>query len=193
MRFHRAELQKALMVKVGDIVQLNRRLSTYTEYANHVELEFSDGSFVNCDVLIAADGIKSGVRKQFLKEIRKGMAAPTADPVWSGTLAYRGLLSHDAIEKQFPNHRAKSRAVIVSALRSTLQPVFDSFPSIVESTRLACWACYSSSRLTCQNSTSWYTPFRTVATPMSSLSPPIPTPKASNGKVSCQHTLPRKR
>ncbi|KAH6909781.1 salicylate hydroxylase [Coprinopsis sp. MPI-PUGE-AT-0042] len=100
MRFHRADLQRALMDKVGDV------------YANHVELGFSDGSFVNCDVLIAADGIKSGVRKQFLKEIRKGMAAPTADPVWSGTLAYRGLLSHDAIEKQFPNHRAKSRAVI---------------------------------------------------------------------------------
>jgi salicylate hydroxylase len=137
MRFHRAELQRALMEKVGDVVQLNRRLSCYTEYANHVELEFSDGSFVNCDVLIAADGIKSCVRKQFLKEIRKGMAAPTADPVWSGTLAYRGLLSHDAIEKQFPNHRAKSRAVIVSLRIPFWFPMANASCSIAESTRLA--------------------------------------------------------
>lgn len=137
MRFHRAELQRALMEKVGDVVQLNRRLSSYAEYANHVELEFSDGSFVNCDVLIAADGIKSGVRKQFLKEIRKGMAAPTADPVWSGTLAYRGLLSHDAIEKQFPNHRAKSRAVIVSLSYLPSFPLLDTLHSIAASIRLA--------------------------------------------------------
>ena len=136
MRFHRAELQKALMVKMGDIVQLNRRLSTYTEYANHVELEFSDGSFVNCDVLIAADGIKSSVRKQFLKDIRKGMAAPTADPVWSGTLAYRGLLSHDAIEKEFPNHRAKSRAVIVSEARLLFKLISDVVPSIAGNIKL---------------------------------------------------------
>ncbi|KAG2004822.1 salicylate hydroxylase [Coprinopsis cinerea AmutBmut pab1-1] len=114
MRFHRAELQLSLMSLVGDVVQLNRRLIGYSEYENHVELEFADGSFVNCDVLIAADGIKSAVRKQFLKSVRKGLSVGESgcDPVWSGSLAYRGLLSHEAIEKQFPGHRAKSRAVI---------------------------------------------------------------------------------
>lgn len=114
MRFHRAELQLSLMAKVGDVVQLNRRLTGYSEYERHVELEFADGSFANCDVLIAADGIKSAVRKQFLTSVRKGMAVgnPSTDPVWSGTLAYRGLLSHEAIEKEFPGHRAKTRPVI---------------------------------------------------------------------------------
>lgn len=87
----------------------------YSEYENHVELEFQDGDLVNCDILIAADGIRSSVRKQFTNSLTKGnYISPCSDPVWSGTFAYRGLLSHEAIEKQFPGHRAKTNPVIVS-------------------------------------------------------------------------------
>jgi len=122
MRFHRAELQQALMARVGPVVSLNSRFSRYTEYENHVELEFTDGSIANCDLLIAADGIRSAIRKQFLQENVPGVSrgekvVVEADPVWSGTYAFRGLLSHEAIEKAFPGHRAKTNPVIVSVFR----------------------------------------------------------------------------
>ncbi|KAF5339762.1 hypothetical protein D9611_009071 [Ephemerocybe angulata] len=114
MRFHRAELQMALMdrVNTNGCVKLDRRLTGYNEYENHVELEFQDGSTVNCDILVAADGIRSSIRKQFCKGIAKGDFVICTDPVWSGTFAYRGLLSHDDIEKAFPGHRAKTNPVI---------------------------------------------------------------------------------
>ncbi|TFK18990.1 salicylate hydroxylase, partial [Coprinopsis marcescibilis] len=123
MRFHRAELQMSLMSLVGSQVQLNRRLSSYTEYQNHVELLFADGSLVNCDVLVAADGIRSATRKQYLSSVRRELKAKEemkrpeqegedTDPVWSGTLAYRGLLAHEKIEREFPGHRGMTRPVI---------------------------------------------------------------------------------
>ena len=126
MRFHRAELQLALMdrVNTNGCVHLDRRLVRYTEYENHVELEFHDGSLVNCDILIAADGIKSSVRKQFLNGLAKGMFTGCTDPVWSGTYAYRGLLSHEAIEKEFPGHRATANPVIVSPSSTMLSVIY---------------------------------------------------------------------
>ena len=69
-----------------------------------------------CDLLIGADGIKSIVRKKFVADHHSTESGqvPNADPMWSGTFAYRSVIESKLIAKQKPNHRVLTTPVIVS-------------------------------------------------------------------------------
>ncbi|KAF9044144.1 salicylate hydroxylase [Panaeolus papilionaceus] len=105
IRFHRAQLQQALLGRVSSQVHLSHRLLSYEEAAQDVVLRFQNGKTATCDVLIGMDGIKSTVRKDFLAS--QGLSkSPSWNPVWSGTVAYRGLVATEALEAELPGHRA---------------------------------------------------------------------------------------
>ncbi|PPQ64966.1 hypothetical protein CVT24_008154 [Panaeolus cyanescens] len=105
IRFHRAQLQQALLGRVSGQVHISHRLLSYEERAEDVFLRFQNGKTATCDVLIGMDGIKSTVRKAFLAS--QGLSkSPSWNPVWSGTVAYRGLVAAEALEAELPGHRA---------------------------------------------------------------------------------------
>lgn len=119
LRIHRADLQRSLLkhlplsgssaTKINSpcTVHLSHRLIDYT-YTNPgpVTLYFADQASVTCDILIGADGIKSHVRPLFLKRLPNPQKYEKyMEPVWSGTVAYRGLVARENLQKVFPGHR----------------------------------------------------------------------------------------
>ncbi|KAF8148009.1 salicylate hydroxylase [Crassisporium funariophilum] len=111
IRFHRADLQSALMSQLHGRLHLSHRLVSYEEHDSNVLLNFQNGATATCDLLVGMDGIKSGVRKLFLQS--QGLyKSPSFDPIWTGTLAYRGLIPIEKLEKIFPGHNASTRPVM---------------------------------------------------------------------------------
>ena len=106
--FHRADLQKLLArhLRAYDRIQYAKRLASYTEPASSrdpVVLKFQDGTQATCDVLVGCDGVHSAVRRTMYADLAneaeaRGDSEEAArfkalnDPVWSGTVAYRGLV-----------------------------------------------------------------------------------------------------
>ncbi len=75
------------------------------EKNDEVTMHFQNGVSATCDLLIGMDGIKSTVRKSLLE--KQGIPhSPCLEPVWSGTIAYRGLVSRDVLDTVFPGHRS---------------------------------------------------------------------------------------
>ena len=91
---HRADLQMALLEKALEMP--NVRLQTDTLVKNvrfsPAAVELKDGSWVDGDVVIAADGIKSTVRAKILGD-DKDVAIPTGDAV------FRVVLTRDMLKK----------------------------------------------------------------------------------------------
>ncbi|PPQ78461.1 hypothetical protein CVT25_011856 [Psilocybe cyanescens] len=107
IRFHRAELQKVLLSHSRSKLHLSYRLVSYDEDGDEIHLQFENGNTAICDLLIGMDGIKSAVRRCFL--LKRSMPnSPSMNPVCSGDIAYRGLISVQSLEKAFPGHRAIS-------------------------------------------------------------------------------------
>ncbi|KAF8964497.1 salicylate hydroxylase [Flammula alnicola] len=104
-RLHRADLQQILLSQMSGRLHLSHRLSSFEETEKEVRLHFLDGTTATCDILIGMDGIKSAVRSGLL--LKTGLSQSLfLDPVWSGTVAYRGLVPAENIETVFPGHRA---------------------------------------------------------------------------------------
>jgi salicylate hydroxylase len=82
-QLHRADLHNLLVAKVqslkSSVIRLNRRVTSFRESGDHVQIEFSDGSHASADVLIGADGVKSTVRAQIAGA---GRASYTGDAAW---------------------------------------------------------------------------------------------------------------
>jgi salicylate hydroxylase len=80
---HRADLQRILGDAVGaDALHLDHRLEQLTEEGDGIRLEFRGGRVVHADVVVAADGIRSTVRRWVSGE--DGTA-------YSGTSGFRGI------------------------------------------------------------------------------------------------------
>lgn len=90
-----------------------------------VQLYFKDGTSARCDVLIGADGLHSATRHSLLNEaacdlLVSGDAAGAdalrakADPLWSGTFAYRGVVSKEKLEQVNAMHRSLNTPQLVS-------------------------------------------------------------------------------
>ncbi|KIM41421.1 hypothetical protein M413DRAFT_445432 [Hebeloma cylindrosporum] len=104
-RFHRADFQQALISRLSGQLLLSHRLISYEETNNEVRLEFLHGKTATCDLLVGMDGIKSAVRKFFL--LKHGLPnSPSIHPIWTGTVAYRGLVPIKELEAELPGHRA---------------------------------------------------------------------------------------
>lgn len=80
---HRHELHDILAQNIGEIpVHFNKRCIDLTRYENKIHLSFSDGTQIDADYLIAADGIHSVIRKKLL---------PDASERFSGHTCWRGI------------------------------------------------------------------------------------------------------
>jgi salicylate hydroxylase len=81
---HRADLQRALGADVDrERLQLGRRLVGLSEHGNRVTLSFADGGTVEADGVIAADGVRSVVRR---------FVAGDEGLLYSRTSAFRGIV-----------------------------------------------------------------------------------------------------
>ena len=66
--FHRARLLDLFASSIpSENVHFNKRLLSYAQTDDIVELKFEDGTNDKADALIGADGVNSIVRKQILK------------------------------------------------------------------------------------------------------------------------------
>ncbi|GIK82016.1 MAG: FAD binding domain-containing protein [Pseudorhodoplanes sp.] len=65
-----------------------RALAAFEQDAGHVRVRFSDGSAVEADLLVGADGIRSTVRAQLL---------PEAKPLYAGYVAWRALVAEASL------------------------------------------------------------------------------------------------
>ncbi|KIM45203.1 hypothetical protein M413DRAFT_441883 [Hebeloma cylindrosporum] len=99
IRFHRAEFLDVFVNHIPEgVAHFGKRLVSYCQSstASPVHLAFADGSAATCDVLVGADGIKSSIRAQLYSAAAKMHEDPSLlryiHPVWTGTIAYRGLI-----------------------------------------------------------------------------------------------------
>ncbi len=65
-----------------------RGVKSFTQSSRSVVVQLSDGSSVEADLLVGADGLRSTIRQQCL---------PDLSPLYAGYVAWRALLAEDAI------------------------------------------------------------------------------------------------
>ncbi|MBC6607310.1 FAD-dependent monooxygenase [Hymenobacter sp. BT188] len=84
LAIHRADLQRILLANLPPgVVQLGKSLERFEEKGNHVTAYFTDGSHLEGQALIGADGIRSRVRRQLL---------PMSQPRYAGYTCWRGVI-----------------------------------------------------------------------------------------------------
>lgn len=90
-RFHRANLQKALVKALpGDVeVSFGKRVEGVELASEGLKISFSDGSVVEADLLVGADGIHSKIRRHF---------APDHELRWTGMVAFRAAFDFAAVQ-----------------------------------------------------------------------------------------------
>lgn len=120
--FHRSKFQNTIIKHLSPTCtsHFNKRLIYYDDpVSGPILLHFKDGTTAECDVLIGADGLKSPVRIMMLSNLAKEGkisqdVAAEQNPVWSGTVAYRSLISKERLKAKAPGHRVLTRPAIVS-------------------------------------------------------------------------------
>ncbi|KAL0948115.1 hypothetical protein HGRIS_010732 [Hohenbuehelia grisea] len=135
IHFHRSDFQQVLLAHIPDTIKAHFHLSSkiigYTETTDSpdtgpVQLLFEDGTTKSFDLLIGADGIRSVVRRVLLTDHARhvdqhrpsgpdeassdGTDSPSSyllsiDPIWTGWVAYRGLIPSATLREKMPNHR----------------------------------------------------------------------------------------
>ena len=81
----RITLRRILLAGLEDEVQFSKRFLRYEETPDGaIRAHFEDGSSAQADLLVAADGVHSGVRKQYL---------PHAEPIDTGVVGIGGTIS----------------------------------------------------------------------------------------------------
>ncbi|KAH9951522.1 FAD/NAD-P-binding domain-containing protein [Amylocystis lapponica] len=105
IRFHRAQFLDVLVDHLPcGVAHFGKRLRAYSDegHGSPIELRFTDGTTEVCDLLVGCDGIKSTIRAQMLEDqVNIGLQEPVkcSEPVWTGTIAYRGLIPVDRLIK----------------------------------------------------------------------------------------------
>jgi 2-polyprenyl-6-methoxyphenol hydroxylase-like FAD-dependent oxidoreductase len=80
----RITLRRILLAGLEDEVQFDKRFLRYEETPDGaIRMHFEDGSSAQADLLVAADGVNSGVRKQYL---------PHAEPIDTGVVGIGGTI-----------------------------------------------------------------------------------------------------
>jgi 2-polyprenyl-6-methoxyphenol hydroxylase-like FAD-dependent oxidoreductase len=86
---HRADLVEILATALPrDVVHTGHRCTGCEQSDNVARVSFANGVVAEGDVVIAADGIHSELRHK---------VTPPSHPVFSGSVAYRGVIPHDRI------------------------------------------------------------------------------------------------
>src|SRR5882757_4897476 len=111
---HRADLVEMLAAALPPgVVRTGHRGVGFEQAGNVALVSFANGATAEGDIVIAADGIHSELRHH---------AAPPSRPVFHGSVAYRGVLPHQAIP-HWPNDRwlmwlGKARHFLTFPVRS---------------------------------------------------------------------------
>jgi salicylate hydroxylase len=86
---HRADLIEFLAKALpGNVVHTGHRCVGFEQNGDVARVSFADGTTAEADLVIAADGIHSELRP---------FVFPPSNPVFSGSIAYRGLVAHDLV------------------------------------------------------------------------------------------------
>jgi 2-polyprenyl-6-methoxyphenol hydroxylase-like FAD-dependent oxidoreductase len=86
---HRADLVALLADALpAGTVRTGHRCTGFEQDGNTARVSFADGASAAADVVIAADGIHSELRHHVF---------PPSQPVFSGSVAYRGLVPHERV------------------------------------------------------------------------------------------------
>ena len=86
---HRADLVEILATALPrDAVHTGHRCTGCEQSDDVIKVSFANGAVAEGDVVIAADGIHSALRHE---------VTPPSHPVFSGSVAYRGVIPHDRI------------------------------------------------------------------------------------------------
>ncbi|MGH2882043.1 MAG: FAD-dependent monooxygenase [Solirubrobacteraceae bacterium] len=94
--FYRPDLHRVLFDALAPGTVMLGVAATAVEHTEAaVTLELSDGSRVQSDVVVAADGIRSPIRQQL---------AGADEPVFSGTVVYRGVARRERVLDLHPHH-----------------------------------------------------------------------------------------
>lgn len=133
IRFHRADFLDVFVNKLPKTVtSFGKRLVSYTSRENGIKLLFQDGSEAVCDLLVGCDGVKSVVRKDLFESLSKEGEQDLRGfivPVFTGTIAYRGLIPGDRLPRNKNGcvHSALQRPMMVgdsfSLIRRSLTPL----------------------------------------------------------------------
>lgn len=90
MGIHRADLFESLASALpDDVVAVGHRCTAFEQDAERAIVHFANGASYEADAVIAADGIHSLLQRYVV---------PPAQPVYSGTTAYRGTLPNADVE-----------------------------------------------------------------------------------------------
>lgn len=88
MTFHRQEILALLAEEMGvENARFNKRLQSYEQTEDHVDLKFSDGTSETASILVGCDGIHSKVRSCMF-----GAENPLSKPVFSQSGCYRAVI-----------------------------------------------------------------------------------------------------
>lgn len=95
---HRADFLDALASQLPEgIAQFGKRAVSVEQDVEQARVLFTDGTEHRCDLLIAADGIKSSIRDHVLN----GLGHPLVAPRFSGTCAYRGMIDSQQLRAAY--------------------------------------------------------------------------------------------
>jgi salicylate hydroxylase len=91
---HRADLVNLLAAALPDgVVKTGHRATGFSQDANAARVTFENGAETEADIVVGCDGIHSEMRPHVF---------PPSTPVFSGTVAYRGLVPHASVS-DWPN------------------------------------------------------------------------------------------
>jgi salicylate hydroxylase len=86
---HRADFVEFLAANLpAGIVHTDHRAIGFEQYGDTASVKFANGATVEADVVVAADGIHSGLRPYVF---------PPSKPVFHGTISYRGLVPRERL------------------------------------------------------------------------------------------------
>ncbi len=86
---HRADLVEILANALpAQVVHTGHRCTAFEQDGDVARVSFANGAVVDGDLVVAADGIHSELRQNVV---------PPSRPVFSGSVAYRGLVPHELI------------------------------------------------------------------------------------------------
>ncbi|THU93322.1 FAD/NAD(P)-binding domain-containing protein [Dendrothele bispora CBS 962.96] len=105
----RPVLLDLLRTKLSDNCKIHtsKRLTGYTTESGTITLYFDDKSTAQADIIIGADGIHSVTRMTMFKALGETESKDFEkyiQPMWTGTLAYRGGMAKAPLAEAFPDH-----------------------------------------------------------------------------------------
>lgn len=122
---HRADFLDALATRLpAGMAQFGKRAVGAGQTADGVRVDFADGSHYAGDLVIASDGIKSALRAGVLD----ALGQPRAEPRFTGTCAYRGLIESARLRQAFVARGVDTRLVDVPQMLLGLDSHILTFP-----------------------------------------------------------------